>query len=635
MTKLSPKTPMRIGKCTLDFAHNRIRFDDQDVVIEPLVMKVLEQLCETPGELVSHDSLVQQVWGSEHGTQERLTRAISVLRKVFRSSGQEDGFIETIPKRGYRLTQAPEVDAPIDVLADATYAEEAKPSRSGKFFIPSLLLAAVLVLAVFLGMVLLGEKTESDPDKNTAIKLVIEDFQYLGPSYKDDGQVNAFAVELKTALAEVPNLSLLDDETKSIEDYRLRGLVSIEESSHKIFVQLVRVDDGTQVWAESFRDNGDPVWLESAQLINRFLQVRLGLGVGAGRVEADGIDAEAYEHYLRGIALWAERKESAARRKAIVSLRLAVETQADFADALARYGIALTLSHSEATGLNRADADRAAEQALTRALEIEPNNARVRIGLSAFELRRKINAIESEMHARRAIEISPETAEAHYVLAMALLAQGQYQEAHLAFDRAIALDPQNVIPRLHKISSLAGRGDVEALRVAINDCERCTIPVYQYLIFIAAMQSGSIIQAQEAIDLYEQSAARAIQHGASKDSVSTRQEFEDLVDIFMLGKAQDVGWQDWMEGASPNLIISCVYAHIGEHDRAARMIEELHQNSAFIETFELISHDGPLNLPEAFLRSEDYKSLWNSSENMKNLEQIRRQNKRIAGLPIY
>jgi DNA-binding winged helix-turn-helix (wHTH) protein len=51
-----------------------------------------------PGEVISRQELIDQVWGVEHGADESLTRAISLLRSVLNTDKDLHSVIETIPE---------------------------------------------------------------------------------------------------------------------------------------------------------------------------------------------------------------------------------------------------------------------------------------------------------------------------------------------------------------------------------------------------------------------------------------------------------------------------------------------------------------------------------------------------------
>src|SRR5690349_24157393 len=68
------------------------------VPLEPQVYRTLLALVENSQRLSRKEWLLEQVWGTTHVEEGGLTRNIYVLRKVL-----GDGYIETVPKRGYRF----------------------------------------------------------------------------------------------------------------------------------------------------------------------------------------------------------------------------------------------------------------------------------------------------------------------------------------------------------------------------------------------------------------------------------------------------------------------------------------------------------------------------------------------------
>ena len=74
--------------------------------IEPLIMDVLTFLVARDGKTVLRDEFLTNIWASYDASDESLTRAVSVLRRTFRKLDPQTTYIETIPKRGYRLARA-------------------------------------------------------------------------------------------------------------------------------------------------------------------------------------------------------------------------------------------------------------------------------------------------------------------------------------------------------------------------------------------------------------------------------------------------------------------------------------------------------------------------------------------------
>jgi len=72
------------------------------VHLEPKVMEILAFLARNPGQVLSREALTEAVWPGTFVEDHAVTRAISQLRQAL--GWQKDDFLETIPKRGYRLT---------------------------------------------------------------------------------------------------------------------------------------------------------------------------------------------------------------------------------------------------------------------------------------------------------------------------------------------------------------------------------------------------------------------------------------------------------------------------------------------------------------------------------------------------
>ena len=94
---------MQIGQAFVDFEACEIRGPAGNHAVEPLVMKVLSVLVENADQVVTRDKLIDDVWGVAYGGDERLSRAISLLRKSLGDTRGKHTFIQTIPKTGYKL----------------------------------------------------------------------------------------------------------------------------------------------------------------------------------------------------------------------------------------------------------------------------------------------------------------------------------------------------------------------------------------------------------------------------------------------------------------------------------------------------------------------------------------------------
>ncbi|NRA30014.1 MAG: winged helix-turn-helix domain-containing protein [Parvularculaceae bacterium] len=108
---------LRIGAFELRPDRGVLLYGESSFHLEPKVCDVLCRLARHPGDLVTREVLLDDVWGRSYGADESLTRAVSILRKTFKSDA-ERLYIETVPKKGYRLV------APVAELTAADRVEE-------------------------------------------------------------------------------------------------------------------------------------------------------------------------------------------------------------------------------------------------------------------------------------------------------------------------------------------------------------------------------------------------------------------------------------------------------------------------------------------------------------------------------
>jgi DNA-binding winged helix-turn-helix (wHTH) protein/tetratricopeptide (TPR) repeat protein len=102
----------------------RITSNGQEVRLTPKSAHVLTCLAERAGEVVTPDELLERFWRGTLASPNAVHKCIAELRHAFGNGTSGPGYIETIPKRGYRLVAPVEWVAvtnhqPIDAKADA------------------------------------------------------------------------------------------------------------------------------------------------------------------------------------------------------------------------------------------------------------------------------------------------------------------------------------------------------------------------------------------------------------------------------------------------------------------------------------------------------------------------------------
>ena len=91
------------GQCVLDVDAYELRREGEAVAVEPQVFDVLRHLVEHPGELVTKEQLLDEIWGDRFVSESALTSRIRSARLAIGDSGRRQEIIQTVHGRGYRF----------------------------------------------------------------------------------------------------------------------------------------------------------------------------------------------------------------------------------------------------------------------------------------------------------------------------------------------------------------------------------------------------------------------------------------------------------------------------------------------------------------------------------------------------
>ncbi|MEZ8722545.1 winged helix-turn-helix domain-containing protein [Vibrio pomeroyi] len=83
---------------------DKLIMDNEDVIIDNRLSKLLDFFCQNPKIVFSRDELINEVWNGSILTDQVITQAIFELRKTLKSAERHSmGYITTVPKRGYKF----------------------------------------------------------------------------------------------------------------------------------------------------------------------------------------------------------------------------------------------------------------------------------------------------------------------------------------------------------------------------------------------------------------------------------------------------------------------------------------------------------------------------------------------------
>ena len=97
-------TPFCVGDWRVDPVLRQLTRDNESVKIDPRNLRVLQLLASRPGEVVSQGEIEQFVWSGVVVTSASVYQSIAQLRRALGEEKDGVRYIETLPRRGYRLT---------------------------------------------------------------------------------------------------------------------------------------------------------------------------------------------------------------------------------------------------------------------------------------------------------------------------------------------------------------------------------------------------------------------------------------------------------------------------------------------------------------------------------------------------
>jgi len=124
-SRRAPGKPFRVGDWLIEPAMGQASRGDTTVRLRPQLVDLLEQLALRPGQTVSKDDLLDAVWADKYIADAGVARCIAELRQLFGDDPREPAFIQTVPKRGYRLV------APVAFVGEPALAAAGVPEETG------------------------------------------------------------------------------------------------------------------------------------------------------------------------------------------------------------------------------------------------------------------------------------------------------------------------------------------------------------------------------------------------------------------------------------------------------------------------------------------------------------------------
>jgi TolB-like protein/Tfp pilus assembly protein PilF len=229
-------------------------------------------------------------------------------------------------------------------------------------------------------------------------------------------------------------------------DALVEGSVIREAGRVRVHAQLIRAATDEHFWSETYdKEIRDALTLQSevAQSIAQKVQVTITGEERARLVTSRYVAPEVYESYLKGRFALANSNDRASMEASIPYFQHAIEMDPSFAEAY----IGLAKAHSVLSliivGGPVTEERQKAEAATRKALELNPQSPEAHV-LLADAKQQQWQWAQAEAEYKQALELNPNDGVAHMGYANWLMCQGRMDEALNWAQRARDLDPLGV-----------------------------------------------------------------------------------------------------------------------------------------------------------------------------------------------
>jgi TolB-like protein/DNA-binding winged helix-turn-helix (wHTH) protein/Tfp pilus assembly protein PilF len=599
-TAAGPRT-VRFGDSELDLQSGELRRKGVIIRLPEQPFRILLLLLERPGEVVTREELRNRLWAADTFVDfdTGLNSAMRKLREALGDSAEHPTFIETLPRRGYRLL-APAV--PIAAL-------ETPPDRQRPgFFKHKWAWATALAVAMSI-VVIAALRTE----QKTAVaqhrieSIAVLPLENLSGDPEQEHFADGMTDVLITGLAQVQALRVIS--RTSVMPYKkarkrlpeiarelnvdaiVEGTVVRSGARVRITAQLIHAATDQHLWAKSYeRDMVDILSLqgELAQAIADAVEAKVSPQLRARLQSAPQLNPQASDEFYRGLVA-ANQQNADGYSKAIRHLQRAVTIQPGFA--LAHEAMARFQYQSAFFGpVPPREFMPQAEAAARRALKADPWLADGRITLANILYRYHRDWTSAEAEFRRALDLSPNDARAYRAYSVFLAARGRSEEAVAQREMARKVDPHDADQPLDERSGAPGDLDraIAAWRkeLARNPTIRAYFQLGSALVMNGQLAEGiTALRASKPERHARYLAYLGYAFGASGDSTKARAILEELI-----ARSR--------QGYVSSFAIAMVHMGLNERQAAIDRLERASQEHAFE-----LSH---LNLTPAFdsLRSD-------------------------------
>lgn len=586
---------MRFGPYELNLESGDLRKFGYRIKLQPKSFLVLQALLEAPGQLVTRDELKARLWPENTFVEfeASLNVAVRRLREALSDEAQDPAYIETVPRHGYRFIATAE---PLPVAAlpslGPTLVREAGEAAAGPDSSIALLnvpkpspwrrlLPALAALILLTAGMIWWKRSGIVPRKPLATSIAVLPFADMSSEKNQQYFSDGLAEELLNQLAKAPGLRVAartssfqfrDKSTdlpaigKKLDVATiLEGSVRKEGNRVRISAELVKADDGFQLWSGTYDRNLNDVFAvqdDIARAITGELRLRL-LSAHSSDVPQRGISSEAYNAYLQGRYFY-ERRTHDDLNRAFEYFQRAVKLDPNYARAWSALAWVLIARAENAEGASFEQGYRDGRMAAERALQLDPGLAEAHAAIGRIKRGYDWDWAGADAAFQKALALEPQNSAVLLGASSLQLSLGHFDEALALNRRAVEVDPLSVVAHmsLGMHAYYAGHQDVAVDAFQKSLAISPEGPEAHYLLGLVYLARS---QAQQALAEFEKIPAgseRAVGEALAYGALARRTEADAALQKLTNDYHEQAAYQ-----------VAEVYAFRGEADKAFEWLE--------------------------------------------------------------
>jgi len=589
----------------LDAANQCLWRGQERVAIPPKPYDMLRYLVENPGRLITQDEFLEKLWPEIYVNPELIRKYILDIRKILGDRPDKPEFIETVPKRGYRFVASvryEDVAEPSDLSASnemdknrtesnasvgASRSREKSPSPRRTLWKLAIAQALAATAVVAIGghwrSARNGANTLSLSNPSVAVLPFVDMSPAKDQEYFSDGLSEQLIHDLAriSGLRVVGRSSAFQFKGKN-QDLRevggklgvanvLEGSVRREGNHLRITAELVKANDGFQLWSQTYdRELNDifAVQDEIARSVAGALQSRL-LSAGGATTSKDSraTNSEAYQAYLEGQYFIARGQDKEDLTKALSCADQAIKLDPGYAPAWAQRSLVLQ-TMAALTLIDNSDGFRRARASAEKAIALDPELAAGYLALAMVQINNDWDWEGASASVKKASLLAPGSATVVGIQASLARHLERVEEAVALYKQAIALDPLRANYHLALGDELRTLGRYEEAKAALDKAQELNSQLSSLhltraqILFSEGHRQEAMVEMEKETGDWEKLSGEAMAYYAA----GRQQESDSALRNLIATHQNDCAFQ-----------IAQVYAFRGEVDKAFEWLDRAYR----------------------------------------------------------